>query len=206
MPIGRCPRRSRRRVILAAAAAPIVACCRAEQLTGGVARRRATAIRDPARRRADRPRRHRRCAARGYSTGARPGRDRHRPRVAAARRAGSLANDLSRCADALATQVRAHRATPLVGRTWLQQALPVTLGLKLAGTLAAIGRHRQRVATARSRIALLQFGGAAGTLASLGNRGAEVEKAIAADLGSPSRIHHGTRSATTCAKSPPRSA
>ncbi len=91
-------------------------------------------------------------------------------------------NDLSRCGDALAAQVRAHRATPLVGRTWLQQALPVTLGLKLAGTLAAIGRHRQRIAASRLRIALLQFGGAAGTLASLGTRGVDVEKAIAADL------------------------
>ena len=94
-----------------------------------------------------------------------------------------VASELARCGEALAAQVRAHRATPLVGRTWLQQALPVTLGLKLAGTLAAIDRHRQRIAASRSRVALLQFGGAAGTLASLGTRGVDVEKAIAADLG-----------------------
>ena len=91
--------------------------------------------------------------------------------------------DLARFAAVLALQVRAHRSTPLVGRTWLQQALPVTLGLKLAGTLSAIDRHRQRIASLRSRIVQLQFGGAAGTLASLGARGLEVETALAADLG-----------------------
>jgi 3-carboxy-cis,cis-muconate cycloisomerase len=91
--------------------------------------------------------------------------------------------DLARLAGALETQVRKHRATPLVGRTWLQQTLPVTLGLKLAGTLSAIDRHRQRIASLRPRIALVEFGGAAGTLASLGTRGLDVEKALADDLG-----------------------
>ncbi|HEY1460664.1 MAG TPA: 3-carboxy-cis,cis-muconate cycloisomerase [Casimicrobiaceae bacterium] len=94
-----------------------------------------------------------------------------------------IAADLDRCADALVAQVRAHRATPLVGRTWLQQALPVTLGLKLAGALSAIDRHRQRVSVLRERSAVLQFGGAAGTLASLGDRGIAVESALAKDLG-----------------------
>ena len=91
--------------------------------------------------------------------------------------------DLVRLADALAVQVRAHRSTPLVGRTWLQQALPVTLGLKLAGTLCAVDRHRERLRPLRSRVAMVQFGGAAGTLASLGTRGLAVETALAADLG-----------------------
>jgi 3-carboxy-cis,cis-muconate cycloisomerase len=91
--------------------------------------------------------------------------------------------DLARFATVLALQVRTHRSTPLVGRTWLQQALPVTLGLKLAGTLGAIDRHRQRITSLRSRIVQLQFGGAAGTLASLGARGLEVEAALATDLG-----------------------
>jgi 3-carboxy-cis,cis-muconate cycloisomerase len=94
-----------------------------------------------------------------------------------------IASGLDRCADALVAQVRAHRATPLVGRTWLQQALPVTLGLKLAATLSAIDRHRQRISALRERCAVLQFGGAAGTLASLGERGLAVEAAIAKDLG-----------------------
>jgi 3-carboxy-cis,cis-muconate cycloisomerase len=91
--------------------------------------------------------------------------------------------DLARLADALAAQTRKHRATPVAGRTWLQQALPVTLGLKLAGILSAVGRHQQRLAALRPRIAILQFGGAAGTLASLGARGLDVEKALAAQLG-----------------------
>ncbi len=91
--------------------------------------------------------------------------------------------DLARFAAVLAFQVRAHRSTPLVGRTWLQQALPVTLGLKLAGTLSAVDRHQQRIASLRSRIGQLQFGGAAGTLASLGAHGLDVEAALAADLG-----------------------
>ncbi len=94
-----------------------------------------------------------------------------------------VAGDLDRLADALATQVRAHRGTPIVGRTWLQQAVPVTLGLKLAGVLSAIDRHRARIASLRPRVAVLQFGGAAGTLASLGARGIDVESALAADLG-----------------------
>ena len=94
-----------------------------------------------------------------------------------------IAADLGRFAGALALQVRAHRATPLVGRTWLQQALPVTLGLKLAGTLGAIDRHQQRIASLRSSIGHLQFGGAAGTLASLGERGLDVEAALGVELG-----------------------
>jgi len=91
--------------------------------------------------------------------------------------------ELQRLAIALAAQVRAHRATPLAGRTWMQQALPVTLGLKLAGILAAVDRHAARFAALRPRIAVLQFGGAAGTLASLGPKAMAVEAALAADLG-----------------------
>src|SRR5450631_316382 len=91
--------------------------------------------------------------------------------------------DLVRFAGVLALQVRTHRSTPLVGRTWLQQALPITLGLKLAGTLSAIDRHQHRITSLRSRIGQLQFGGAAGTLASLGARGLDVEAALSADLG-----------------------
>jgi 3-carboxy-cis,cis-muconate cycloisomerase len=93
-----------------------------------------------------------------------------------------IERDLVRLADALVAQVRLHRRTPMVGRTWLQQAVPVTLGLKLAAVLSAIDRHRARVAALGPRIAVLQFGGAAGTLASLGARGLDVETALAADL------------------------
>ncbi|HET9045673.1 MAG TPA: 3-carboxy-cis,cis-muconate cycloisomerase [Casimicrobiaceae bacterium] len=91
-------------------------------------------------------------------------------------------DDLDRFASALAAQIRHHRATPIVGRTWMQQAVPVTFGLKLAQVLAAVDRHRERIATLRPRMAELQFGGAVGTLASLGTRGIDVETALAADL------------------------
>jgi 3-carboxy-cis,cis-muconate cycloisomerase len=94
-----------------------------------------------------------------------------------------LAHDLDRLAVALREQVLRHRGTVLAGRTWLQQALPTTLGLKLVATLDAVHRHRGRLAAARAAIAVLQFGGAAGTLASLGARGPAVEAALASELG-----------------------
>lgn len=80
---------------------------------------------------------------------------------------------------ALVMQCQRHRETLMVGRSWLQHALPVTLGLKLAGTLDALLRFRQRLATMRERVLVLQFGGAAGTLASLGADGERVEQALA---------------------------
>ena len=88
-----------------------------------------------------------------------------------------------RVADVLATQAARHRLTPLAGRTWMQQALPVTLGQKLAATLSALLRHRARIAELAPRLMVQQFGGAAGTLASLGARGLAVEAALASDLG-----------------------
>jgi len=90
--------------------------------------------------------------------------------------------DVDRLAIALARQTRRHAATVLAGRTWLQQALPVTLGVKLAGVLDALHRHRLRLATARRQALVVQFGGAAGTLASLGDRGIAVTDALAANL------------------------
>jgi 3-carboxy-cis,cis-muconate cycloisomerase len=91
--------------------------------------------------------------------------------------------DLARLAQALREQVVQHRATVMAGRTWLQQASPVTLGLKLAGSLDAIGRHRERLATLRAHVATVQLGGAAGTLASLAKAGTAVEQAMADALG-----------------------
>ncbi|BBA40425.1 MULTISPECIES: 3-carboxy-cis,cis-muconate cycloisomerase [Burkholderia] len=82
----------------------------------------------------------------------------------------------------LAALARTHRATPMIGRTWLQQALPITLGLKFAQWLDALLRHRARFAELRERALVLQFGGAAGTLASLREQAAGVTAALAADL------------------------
>ena len=89
----------------------------------------------------------------------------------------------SRASPARCASRRCGIATPvLAGRTWLQQALPVTLGLKLAAVLDAVERHRERLSELRPRILVLQLGGAAGTLASLGHHGPAVADALAADL------------------------
>jgi 3-carboxy-cis,cis-muconate cycloisomerase len=90
--------------------------------------------------------------------------------------------DLAGLADALAHLAERHRETPVVGRTWMQHALPLTFGLKAAGWLDAVSRHRQRLAALRPRLLVVQFGGAAGTLASLGGMGLKVAAALANDL------------------------
>ncbi len=93
-----------------------------------------------------------------------------------------LAQQLDALGDALDAAAERYAATVMPGRTWMQQALPVTLGLKLAGSLSAATRVRAKLDALRREVATLQFGGAAGTLASLGEQGAAVESALAADL------------------------
>lgn len=95
---------------------------------------------------------------------------------------GLLESDLAKLADALAVQAERHIDTPLAGRTWLQQATPVTLGMKLAGVLGAITRHRQRLSELKPRLLSLQFGGASGSLAALGDAGWAVSGALAQEL------------------------
>ncbi|WP_220791762.1 3-carboxy-cis,cis-muconate cycloisomerase [Gluconacetobacter dulcium] len=90
--------------------------------------------------------------------------------------------DLLRLETGLATIVEAHAATVLPGRTWLQHAVPTTLGLKAAGWLTALSAARREVDAAVARAACLQFGGAAGTLASLGGRGLEIAHGMATRL------------------------
>ncbi|AHB76694.2 MULTISPECIES: 3-carboxy-cis,cis-muconate cycloisomerase [Pandoraea] len=94
-----------------------------------------------------------------------------------------LGADLDGLLAQLAEQVRQHRATVMVGRTWLQHALPITFGLKLAGTLDALLRARAELAEVREQALCVQFGGAAGTLASLGEHGPAVAAALARHLG-----------------------
>lgn len=83
---------------------------------------------------------------------------------------------------ALTQLARIHANTIMAGRTWLQNGPPVTLGLKIAGWLAAVRRHRQRLDAAESRALTLQFGGAVGTLAALGEKGPAVSNALAKKL------------------------
>jgi 3-carboxy-cis,cis-muconate cycloisomerase len=106
-----------------------------------------------------------------------------------------LEADLASLSAALADLAEGHRHTGMVGRTWLQQALPTTLGLKAAGWLDTVLRHRTRMAELKPRLLVIQLGGAAGTLASLGDRGIEVGEAIASELGlvCPALPWHGTR-------------
>jgi 3-carboxy-cis,cis-muconate cycloisomerase len=84
---------------------------------------------------------------------------------------------------ALAAQAVRHRATVMPGRTHLQHALPITFGLKCAIWLQPLLGHLERLDQLRPRVERVQFGGAAGTLASLGTRGIAVLEALAAELG-----------------------
>jgi 3-carboxy-cis,cis-muconate cycloisomerase len=86
---------------------------------------------------------------------------------------------MDRMNEALARRVRAHSGTIMTGRTWLQAGPPTTLGLKLAGTISALKRHRVRLEEASERALVLQFGGAVGTLASLGSQGGRVSAELA---------------------------
>jgi 3-carboxy-cis,cis-muconate cycloisomerase len=94
-----------------------------------------------------------------------------------------MEKDLGQLADALAEQARRHAGTPLAGRTWLQQATPVTLGMKISGWLGAVTRHRQRLRELKPRLLCLQLGGASGSLAALGDQGFAVSEALAGELG-----------------------
>ena len=92
-------------------------------------------------------------------------------------------DELGAIADALATLCREHRLTPVIGRSNLQQAIPVTLGYKMAGLLSAVLRHRERIAQLRERVLVGEFAGAAGTLASLEKGAMETQAGLCAELG-----------------------
>jgi 3-carboxy-cis,cis-muconate cycloisomerase len=94
-----------------------------------------------------------------------------------------IAVDLARLETALRRLSDQHAKTVMLGRTLLQAAPPITLGLKVAGWLGAIRRSRVRLEGAFSDALVLQFGGASGTLAALGDKGIEVGRAMAALLG-----------------------
>jgi 3-carboxy-cis,cis-muconate cycloisomerase len=94
-----------------------------------------------------------------------------------------LLADLAGAAEAAARLAEAHRDTPMAGRTLLQQAVPVTFGLKAAGWMTALDESGARLAELRDTRLAVQLGGAAGTLASLGDAGPEVLARLAAELG-----------------------
>jgi len=88
-----------------------------------------------------------------------------------------------------------HRKTILAGRTHSQQALPITFGLKAAAWLAPLLRHLERLEEILPRLLVVQFGGAAGTLAALGDKGLAVAQALADELklGAPLMPWHAQR-------------
>jgi 3-carboxy-cis,cis-muconate cycloisomerase len=96
---------------------------------------------------------------------------------------GIVARDLGEVRDRLADLARKYRDTPMAGRTHLQQALPITFGYKAAVWLSSIDRHIERVEQALPRILVGEFAGAAGTLASIGEGGLEMQKFFCEELG-----------------------
>ena len=91
--------------------------------------------------------------------------------------------DLAALDASLAALARKHRDTVMAGRTHLQHALPVTFGYKAAVWRGMVVRHRQRLEELRPRVLVGQFAGAAGTLASLGDKGLAVHDALMHELG-----------------------
>jgi 3-carboxy-cis,cis-muconate cycloisomerase len=93
-----------------------------------------------------------------------------------------LEADLTSLSHSLIDLAQKHRSTPIVGRTLMQHAAPTTFGAKVAGWLDAVTRHRERLTQTRKRVLVLQFGGAVGTLAALGEKGLDVAEVLAAEL------------------------
>ena len=107
--------------------------------------------------------------------------------------------DLSELRNILADMARKYRDTPMAGRTHLQQALPVTFGYKAAVWLSSIDRHIERIEQARPRVLVGEFSGAAGTLASIGEGGLQMQKLFCEELGlnQPSITWHVARDGIT---------
>ncbi|WP_218617623.1 3-carboxy-cis,cis-muconate cycloisomerase [Cryptosporangium aurantiacum] len=103
--------------------------------------------------------------------------------LVAYRATGPILDALRAATDTLAALAQRHRGTLMVGRTLGQQALPTTFGLKAAGWLVALDTAAARLRTVRESTLAVQFGGAAGTLAALRDRGLPVAAALAAELG-----------------------
>lgn len=93
-----------------------------------------------------------------------------------------IESDIAALRGILAGLAKRYRDTPMAGRTHLQQALPVTFGYKCAIWLAMFDRHAERLSQLKPRVLVGQFAGAAGTLASLGDKGIEVQKALCEEL------------------------
>ena len=95
----------------------------------------------------------------------------------------TVERDLEKICEALRELARKYRDTPVAGRSHRQHALPVTFGFKVAVWLSGMERHRIRLAEIRPRVLIGQFGGAAGTLASLTEHGFAIQEGLMKELG-----------------------
>ena len=104
-------------------------------------------------------------------------------------------NDINELRKILADLSTRYRDTPMAGRTHLQQALPVTFGYKTAIWLDIFDRHLERLQQLKPRVLVGEFAGAAGTLASLGDKGLDVQKVMmeVLGLGAPVSTWHVAR-------------
>ncbi|MBP6645291.1 MAG: 3-carboxy-cis,cis-muconate cycloisomerase [Burkholderiaceae bacterium] len=91
--------------------------------------------------------------------------------------------DLKDLSEALAALAAKYRDTPIIGRSNLQQATPITFGYKMASILAGIERHRERLDQLKPRVLMGEFGGASGTLSSLEKGAMETQAALMKELG-----------------------
>jgi 3-carboxy-cis,cis-muconate cycloisomerase len=103
--------------------------------------------------------------------------------------------DINAISDALAALAKRYRDTPMAGRSNLQQAVPITFGYKMATMLAAFERHKQRLNELKPRVLVGDFGGAAGTLSSLGKDGLRCQTELMQELnlGQPEISWHTVR-------------
>ena len=92
-------------------------------------------------------------------------------------------DDLTAISRLLAGLARDYRDAPVIGRSNLQQAIPVTFGFKMAAILAGIERHRERLAQLKPRVLMGEFGGACGTLASIQAGALEMQHELMKELG-----------------------
>lgn len=103
--------------------------------------------------------------------------------VRVARALDPIESQVSAAGDQLADLADRHRTTPMVGRTWYQQATPITFGFKAATWLGPLSRARERLKELRPRVLAVQFGGACGNLSVYGTSDLSIMEAFAAALG-----------------------